>query len=293
MRKLLSNGRQVEDVDECGAMALHHACTNGRMSAVLFLLDNGAPINVTTETGLTPLMCAAANGHLSIVEELLQFGADITLENEDGWSASDLAHVGYHNTVAASLDRRITQHTAAHDVFEAVSLPDIIFLKYSITFHKVDPNTRNADGLTLLMLACTQSNITSASRVVRYLLSRPDIDLNAVTKNGDTALSLAIKNKSFQTDITVIRQLVMFKSLDINITNGDGMTPFLLAISFNLRPIIEVLIVQRLDDINLKQKNSAGQSMEDLAKASAVSSDLVPFVKELIATEQVCRVTRL
>jgi ankyrin repeat protein len=71
VRRLLSNGADVNANDQNGITALHKAIDKGHAQVVKELLDHGAGIEAKDNHGKTPLHCACWNGHLCVVNELL------------------------------------------------------------------------------------------------------------------------------------------------------------------------------------------------------------------------------
>ena len=74
---------------------LHIECLRGELPAVKKLLDEGADVNETDQCGKTALMIAAKQSHWQIVPVLLERGADITLRSKElgftalSWSCQD------------------------------------------------------------------------------------------------------------------------------------------------------------------------------------------------------------
>ena len=84
MASLLSNGANVNAVDEDGRTSLHIACCNTNVSCVQILLSHGAKINIfDKEKVAAPLFCAVASGSgadsEAVVDLLMKNGADINL----------------------------------------------------------------------------------------------------------------------------------------------------------------------------------------------------------------------
>ena len=77
VRRLLSNGIDVDAHNQFGKTALMMAVESNQMEMVNLLLTTGASINKRTLAGCTALTFAAENGHIAIINSLLERGADI------------------------------------------------------------------------------------------------------------------------------------------------------------------------------------------------------------------------
>ncbi|XP_017337654.1 protein phosphatase 1 regulatory subunit 12C isoform X1 [Ictalurus punctatus] len=84
-----------QDVVNCsnadGITALHQACIDGSIEVVAFLLSQGANVNQVDNEGWTPLHVAASCGNIEIAEYLLKEGASLSLVNCDGDVPLDIA----------------------------------------------------------------------------------------------------------------------------------------------------------------------------------------------------------
>ena len=84
MASLLSNGANVNAIDEDGRTSLHIACWNANVSCVQILLSHGAKINIFDKEKLAaPLFCVVASGSgpesEAVVDLLMKNGADVNL----------------------------------------------------------------------------------------------------------------------------------------------------------------------------------------------------------------------
>ena len=71
--------------------ALINACCNGQARDVRRLLSGGADVNDVNEQGHTPLMAASQNGHLEVVDMVLAAQANANAANNDGQTALHMA----------------------------------------------------------------------------------------------------------------------------------------------------------------------------------------------------------
>jgi ankyrin repeat protein len=71
VRRLLSEGADVNVKDRHGGTPLHWACSYGHVQVFKELVEHGADIEAETSNGVTPLHLACWNDHLAAVIELL------------------------------------------------------------------------------------------------------------------------------------------------------------------------------------------------------------------------------
>lgn len=140
LQQEISEGTDINKVDNCGMTALLWASANGQFPTVEFLIINGAQVTAAGSHGENALLLSACNGHCKIVEYLLQlgldvnymdetestglmyasfknhpscvkllleYGADMTLRNEDSYSAMDLAAGQGHKPVQQAMERHM------------------------------------------------------------------------------------------------------------------------------------------------------------------------------------------
>ena len=76
VRALLERGAQVNERDEWGRTALHHAAMSRSSGCARFLIAAGAEVDATDTVGSTPCQLAAAAGAYEVVCALADAGAD-------------------------------------------------------------------------------------------------------------------------------------------------------------------------------------------------------------------------
>lgn len=91
IRKLLSQGLDVNVSNNERETALHMAAARGHFQAVLFLVNNGAFVNARTVKNWIPLHHAVRFRHANIVNFLIQRGSSGHARTSDGLSAIDMA----------------------------------------------------------------------------------------------------------------------------------------------------------------------------------------------------------
>ncbi|MEW6351670.1 MAG: ankyrin repeat domain-containing protein [Thermodesulfobacteriota bacterium] len=157
LKALLDKGRDSNDMDRMGRLALVEAAARGQVGAVEPVLRRGAHIEARDVNGLTALMAAAENGELSAVELLVSKGANVNFQCDDGPTA----------------------------LKEAVDNQRTDVVKFLLD-HGANVNAKLRGGTTTLMRAALTGNV----EVVKLLLEK-GADLHTQTPNGATALTLA------------------------------------------------------------------------------------------------------
>jgi len=91
MESLISQGANVNAVNNEGLTALMIATSGGNVEAINALCDKGADVNVVRNNGFTAFMGAAMYGHVEAIKALHQLGAKIDKVDNKGYTALILA----------------------------------------------------------------------------------------------------------------------------------------------------------------------------------------------------------
>lgn len=140
---------------------------------VKLLIDSGVDVNAADRNGETPLRFAIENGLFEIVQLLVESGA--VIEHPDARPHRSYHHMG---------------HLFLASLYGRANILDF-FLKRGL-----DPNAKNAEGVTLLMTAI-QENRQGHLECVKLLIEL-GVDLQAQNKDGESAkmiLEKRLKNK--------------------------------------------------------------------------------------------------
>jgi ankyrin repeat protein len=106
---LIEKGADVNLCDIKDCVALHGAAIVGCSEIVTLLLNQGAEVNARMiDTYYTPLHAAAYSGHEEIVRLLLNHGADINICTRDGGTALDSALEGNHPNIVSMLQQAVS-----------------------------------------------------------------------------------------------------------------------------------------------------------------------------------------
>jgi hypothetical protein len=95
---LISQGANINYIDNIGYLPIHYATINGNYEVVEFLLSKGADYS-TYLTGNSALILACQYGHLSILSLLLSYGGNINEKDQNGLSPILVALMNYHFSI--------------------------------------------------------------------------------------------------------------------------------------------------------------------------------------------------
>ena len=96
LRRLVANGRNVNERDADGCTALHYAANNGHVEVLQVLLEQlGADKDAKDVNGATALHWAALYGRVEALRVLVQMGADKDAKDVDGGTPLHNARSGW------------------------------------------------------------------------------------------------------------------------------------------------------------------------------------------------------
>ena len=91
IRRLVSQGLDINVSNQERETALHMAASRGHYSTVIYLVNNGAYVNARTVKNWIPLHHAVRFRHPNIANFLKQHGSQLNTRTSDGFSAIDMA----------------------------------------------------------------------------------------------------------------------------------------------------------------------------------------------------------
>jgi len=229
--KLAMLVEEIEDVsakDLEGWTPLHHAADTGNKEVIVLLLSNGANIEAVDNKGRTALYYAS--GSLKTIEFLVKHGANIKAKDNDGSTALHSAAARFGSSketvrwlvkLGADVNARDNDgRTALHSAAARFGNRDI--LKWLVK-HGADVNARDNDGRTALHSAAA----TFGNRDTLKWLVKLGADVNARDNDGRTALHSAAA--TFDSWGTV--KWLLKLGADVNARNNEGRTVLHLAVS--------------------------------------------------------------
>ncbi len=208
-------GLQVDlnQQDDQGMTALHHASARGDAATVQVLLDRGAATDIQDNEGRTPLLRAVDAGHTAVVALLAQRSADIFIQDTQGNSPLTLILQADASLVTAALTRETVAqrdqngYTPLHHL-AAVGRVDTVDHLLAVG---ADVTARTSAGEVALDLALARpestDHIAVAMRLIRsgspgsrhenlrfFERSVAQENWNLVFENRETALHIAGRN---------------------------------------------------------------------------------------------------
>lgn len=190
-----------------------------------------------------------------------------------------------------SVKNTVQDDKAVKMVLNAISSGDLETAKYLIEETKIDINSADERGKTLLMKACCNTNLDlvkylvenkadltlkdkqnynalmyavekSTLDIVRYLFEESDtINIEQLSKDQMGLLSLAIKNNDFR----ILRYLVESQNFDITLSNEKGQTLAILAAGYGKLDSVKYLMDK---NANITAKDNNGNNILMYAAAS-------------------------
>jgi uncharacterized protein len=225
----------LNELDEHGKTALHHAASYAAFEAVKNLCKTGADSVVTTPDGTTALMMAAEKGFYSTVKEFFQHcgSASVNMVNKRGKSALSSAVVGnFEMVVRLLLENGGDANIALRDeksLLMAAASPGVIGL---LLEYGADANAKDRFGNSALIIMATRGHVESC----QYLL-RGNAEVNHSNKEGYTALMLAASRGHDE----IVRILAEANAL-IDSKNKYGVTALQIAFEDRRISTIETLV---------------------------------------------------
>ncbi|MDD3665957.1 MAG: ankyrin repeat domain-containing protein [Bacteroidales bacterium] len=313
MNYFLKNGIDVNQKDEWGNTALHHACHGDNYDIVKLLLENGVAINEENNLNHTALSNASISGKMDIIELLLAHGANINFEKRlkkealnNACNCSDYEMTKWlleNGTDVNGFDYKINDINW-EDWGEQIKIMKLLADK------NVNVNTTNDKGMTTLMHLVDkkwygieyekewnnfEDFIKDQKELICQLLDS-GADINAKCNNGKTALHYALDYKGFDHGIILkthpyqLTILLLEKGADINASDKNGTTALMLAIASDLKLVSKHLIKQGID-LNAKDhigrtaltfaRQWQSKSIYDLLRKKMGQEQTIPTFSEL------------
>jgi len=200
---------------------LREAAKQGKVDQISLLISNKANLESKDGYGNTALILAAESVNEDCVEELIRAKARVNAKDNFGQTA--LMHAVSRGN--AQISDMLLKHGAHTN--DATKFGQTALMKAAYTIHhhthyniesllekKADPNLKDKDGRTALMIACELNKLNSAISMIDA-----GADVNAAAKDGTTALIIAGIHGNYD----LIETLVS-KGANIDAKTGDGNT---------------------------------------------------------------------
>lgn len=238
---LIQKGIDVSSKDKSDRTPLHYACAAQNREICLLLLGNKAKVNIRDNSGVYPLLICLKRKNYEIANDLILFQADVNFKRENGC-------------------------TLLHDM---VINEDLQGLKWVLNQSNVKLNTKDLNGFTPLLRACSGKNPLILSELIsrgadieaKDTLGRNLFHIMILSKNIEnlklflgmkledlkrfsklpneqiepkkrTALHLAVESKNFKIVGTVVSIYVKL-NLEMNIKDFNKQSPLDLSIEMS------------------------------------------------------------
>lgn len=213
VKKLISEGYNVNIQDDANWTPLHRAAYFGHKETAKLLIDNGADVNVKTNIGVIPIMMAVMHNHNDTAEMLIANGVEKTIYvaaaqgDVEGVKAFLKKDPNLINAPASN-DGWSAMHWAAY-----MDHPDVIKV---LTENGADANIRGEgkfNKVPPLFWAVRRGNINSAK-----LLIENGADVKIKMENGSSLLHSPPATLE-------VAQLLIDRGADVNAEADGGTTP--------------------------------------------------------------------
>jgi ankyrin repeat protein len=211
LKKLVSNGGNIDTPDGFGRTSLHKASRHGFTDVVSFLITNDANPNAIDKLGFTPLQYAVMHSQLEIAKILIDHGANVNVKTKkEGYTALHFAVLRKEKN--QKLVQLLIENGADVNIASA---------------------SDQAGGQTPLHMSVAVGNIP----LTKLFLAK-GADINARDKTGATPLHEAARRGHKE-----IVELLIEKDAEINAKDDNGMTPLVHALSDDpkIQAVAEIL----------------------------------------------------
>ena len=196
VHNIISNGAQVNAVNNIGETPLLTACSTAQRQLVILLLKSKADPNIVNVEGHGSLHKAVnADCSRETLQEIVDHGADVNAKDRRGRTAL-LLSCFYRQVdslkvlIEAGADPTINDEEGFSCIHAAVDGRCSTDVLQTLIDHGADVNATRKDGTTALMRACK----TGQSESVMFLLAS-GADVNNVKPDGSTSLHVAVHGK--------------------------------------------------------------------------------------------------
>ncbi|XP_071109961.1 ankyrin repeat domain-containing protein 50-like [Haliotis cracherodii] len=202
---LVNKGCDLSPVDNGGYNILHVACLGGSCEVVKYIVSRKIiDINSRGQYGRTPVMIAAEKGHREVLDLLMKEGGDLTQLDDDG---ENILHV-------------------------ACMLDHVEMVKYVMSLHIVDINSRGSFGRTPLMTAASGGHRDLFEKLVEN-----GADMSLKDEDGEDILHIACLGGN----VDMVKHILLQTSVDVNSKGQYGRTPIMTAAAKGHRKAFDLL----------------------------------------------------
>ncbi len=238
VRKLVEDGMDADQPNSDGTTPLIMAALGGKTEMAELLIQEGADVDAKAKDGNTAIHSASFLGHLGVVKVLVENDVDLLVQNRSGETPLKVASGPWDETIDFTMRindtlnlnlkledskrnrRRVveylekpSQEQRRRDIWSAAATGKFRMVD-ELLKEGVDPNEKNSDGNTPLLMAA----MGGKTEIARLLIEKgADVDLTAI--DGNTAIHSA----AFMGHLRFVRLLVE-NDADLTVLNGNEET---------------------------------------------------------------------
>ena len=256
VQKLLSEGADVNYINDRGVFPLYTACDNGDVDMAALLLKNKAQIDLKFN-GQSSLMTASRGNHIAVVELLLKNNANVDLQMNDGTSALFIASdKGLNEVVKLLLENGAKVNLQRNDGTSSLYIAS--YVGYIEVVRLLLENGAKVDllsnsGISSLYVASQNGHV----EVVKLLLEKR-AKVNLQTSRGASALYIASKNGHAK-----VSKLLLEYGAKIDLQTNGGYSPLMIACERGQTDVTQVLLDH---DADTYLRNNKGQTALEIAR---------------------------
>lgn len=259
----------------CG-MTLTQAVIHKNADAVRANVELGADMNAVTDDSnfkdMTPLAIACYTFNIDMVNLLLELGADPNFKDSLGRTAIAkwFAYLGdfhfYMDAAIKKIPSQILKTLIKHGMDKNATINDksdtplLAACAYAdkgkgyndvrlakaaaetLIVEKCDPNKSNLDGVTPLMVLCSEDD-DGIQNLISDLLDA-GADLSAIDKNGNTVLHYAAYNNASNAGKEIAELLIDYGFDKIGAINNEGKSALEIATEKNNEPLVKLILMK-------------------------------------------------
>ncbi|KAJ3641462.1 hypothetical protein Zmor_027969 [Zophobas morio] len=216
---LFKVGSSINDMDKENNNALHYAAKAECENEDIFelLIEKGINVNFQNKSGTTALHLACENALCDVAKTLLESAASVNILDIDNNNALHY----YVRTLDRNLRKIINKQW--EEILDLALDQGTAVIITLLVENGVDVNAKNKNGMTPLLLTCTNKYI--CSDVVQILLKCGAL-INLMDEEHNSALHYASDSEE---DNQLIMNLLINYGVDVNAQNKYGTTALQLA----------------------------------------------------------------
>ena len=279
---------QIVGADFSVSPILHRLASEGNETALIDLIDNGIDINEEDDNGLTALHHAAEGGHEKCVEILLQNGANVNGKRSPLHMVRDVKSAQLLLKAKATLNAHDERGNSPLQNAIRKGRQELVEFFLSVG---ADVQGTNAEGETPLHTLCSSFMAKPHDEKLTRKLIEMGAIVNSKDSQGRSPLHLAVMNYHLEKTNTVnmlIRAGASATDLDL-----QGMNPIHCLIDKcrsysedDIKLFSEIFDLLVIDDIGANSKNVIGQTILHLAILAGAPLQVLEYL-----VQKGCRLT--